>query len=553
MATASGAAPDTHAPAESGASRGGRRPRLPRPSVVAVLVLVAAAVAMYLRPVLELGFYYDDWLLMSAMQDAPSGSWPDVFAACRAVDPAGRFGGCVYHASAYFAFGEHAAAYHVMSIVLLAASAILLYALLRRCRLEHWPALLACVLFVVYPGSDSTRLWPTGLAAQYVLVVYLGALLLGIEGVRRATSRNGRLAWHAASLGLFLLLLFTYEVVVPLIAVTVAAYLLAAPGRRRAALARGAVDLVLALGFSFYRLVVAPVRGGSGFAEDRTIAETIDRLGAVLDGAWASFQPLFLPGVAAAVVVAGGALVCATAMGESRDVRRASVRWLLVAAAAALLAVISVLPFVPANVYYVPDSDSLFNRLNLTPAPAYCVFFVALAGLLWTALSHWLPRAVATAAVGVLVLLVAAGQVGHERRSQDAWATSWDAQRAALGHAREASPRLTGNVSVMSFGHPLWERGYIPVFTSKWDLRGAIDAETPADPSRALPFVDGARCGPRAVVVDKQPYLAYQAASRLWFVNLATGEARRISSSARCEAAIAAWGRPPFWGKTITG
>jgi hypothetical protein len=526
--------------------------RLTHPSAIAVVAIVTAAVLLYVRPVVELGFYYDDWLLLSAMQDA-GGGWLDRLAACRGVDPAGRIGGCLYHASANFAFGEHASAYHVLSIALLSAGGVLLYALLRRCGLGHWPSLLASVLFVIYPGSDSTRLWPTGLAAQYVLAAYLGALLLAIEGLRRTATRTHALAWHAASLALFVLLLFTYEVVVPLIAIAGAVYLLSAWEHRRAAIARGAVDLVVALAFTYYRLVLEPVRAGSGFVEGRTLGDTIDRLRGVLHGTWTSFQTLFLPGTAALIVAVAAALIWLAAVAVSADARRASLRWIVAVAAAGAFAVVSVLPFVPANGLYVPDTDSLFNRLNLAAAPAYCVLFVALCGLLWTALTRWLPRAAATALVGVLVLLVAAGQVGHERRSQDAWAASWDAQVAALDNMREVAPRLDRNASVMSFGHPIWERGFIPVFAASWDLKGAIVQETDVDAPRALPFVDQAACAATEVTLEGAPYLAYRASSPLWFVNLASGQARRITSLAQCERAVADWGRPPFWGKTVTG
>jgi len=181
------------------------------------------------------------------------------------------------------------------------------------------------------------------------------------------------------------------------------------------------------------------------------------------------------------------------------------------------------------------------------------VLFVALCGLLWTALAHWLQRAAATAVVSVLVVGVAAGQVAHELRSQEAWATSWTEQTAALDKLRMLAPRLERNASVMSFGHPIWERGFIPVFAASWDLRGAIEFETRVDPPAALPFVDAAKCGRTYVLLGSTPYLQYRGSSPLWFVNLANGQSRRISSSAQCQAAIMAWGRPPFWGKTVTG
>lgn len=532
----------------------GDEPAAPgRRRTLTVALIVAASVLMYLKPVFDLGFYYDDWSMISAMSDAPGNGWSARFEACRAIDTGGRAGGCLYHTTVILALGDHPAAYHVWSIALLITCALLLYALLRRCRLGFWPALLVALLFVIYPGSDSTRLWPVGVAAQYVLALYLGALLLGIEGVRRAGGRGRGLAWHAASIGLLVLLLFTYELVAALMAVSALFYLLAVADRRRAAIARGAVDLAIALAFAVFRLLITPVPESGRLAQARTTDELLTRVETILRGAWGSFRPLFLPGTAAVIAISVGSIVWLAAVAHDRGVLHASRRWLLAAVAAACFAVISVLPFVPANDLYVPDSSSLFNRLNLAAAPGYCVLFVALCGLLWTALAHWLPRTVATAMVAVLVIGVASGQVSTERKSQEAWATSWDVQTAALDKLRTLAPRLDPAASVMSFGHPIWERGFIPVFSASWDLRGAIDQTTAIDPPAALPFLAEATCAATGVQLGSTPYLQYRAPSPLWFINLSNGQSRRITSKKSCEAAVATWGRPPFWGRTVTG
>lgn len=505
---------------------------------------------MYLEPVFDTGFFYDDWALLAAFDDAPSHSLTGLFSACRTYEPAGRPGGCLYHAAVHVLLGNGAAGYHVLSIVFLAISTILIYVLLRRCRFGHRPALLVCLLYVVYPGSDSTRLWPTSIGAQYILGAYVSGVLLAIAGLRRTGVRA--LLCHAGSLLLFVLLVFTYEVVLPLIAVTAAFYLLASP-RRRAALVRGGFDLMLALAFTAYRLVISPVPTGSGFAQHRTFAQSLDRTTAVLRGAWHSWHQLFLPGTVAILIAIAGAVIVLAAMAQDREVLRACLRLLAVAVGAAAFAILAVLPYVPANDLYVPTPSSLFNRLNIVSAPAYCVAFVALASMLWTALSRWLPRAVATIAVGALVLGVAAWQIDLERESQQAWAASWDEQRAAIDTLRTVAPQLDARASVLSFGHPLWERGFIPVFAAGWDLRGAIDHETAIDPVRAVPFVDAATCAVQGVAFDGRPYASYRGRSPVWFVNLATAQARRITSTALCNQAVADWGRPPFWGKTITG
>ena len=517
--------------------------------IVAPVTIVVAAVIMYLRPVFKLGFYYDDWAMLALMKRATGGGFSGRYDACRAYDPAGRFGNCLYHTSANLAFGEHTWGYHLLSVVLVAATALLLFALLRRCRLGFWPALLAGVLFVVYPGSDATRLWAGGLAGATVLALYLAGVLLAIEGLRR-----NRLRWHVISVGIFVLLLFTYEVVVPPIAIAGLLYVAAMPDDRRAALRRGAADLALAIAFVFFRLVIDPVPDNSGFVQHRDLQQWADRIEAILRGAWSSFKPLFLPGSLGTIVLYLGVLVCVAAIANDRAVLRASLPWLAAAAGAIVFAAASVLAYLTANDYYVPDRFSLFDRLNLMAAPAYCVLFVALCGLLWTALRHWLRHPLqASAIVAVLVVLVAVSQIRVERRSQEAWAISWDAQEVARKALRNVASQVDRNASVMSFGHPIWERGFIPVLAADWDLSGMIAIDTKIRPPAALPFMDQTRCGPEGVLRGEAPYLAYRADSPLWFVNLSTSEARRITTDAQCEAAVKAWGRPPFWGKSVTG
>ena len=517
----------------------------------ACLAITTASILLYLQPVFDLGFYYDDYPMLAALDDAPGHSWWDLYKSCRAVETAGRPGTCLYHSGVNLLLGNDPAGYHVLSIVFLALGTILLYAVLRRCGMGFWPALLACLLFVVYPGSNSTRLWPTGVGAQYILALYLGAVLLAIEALRRQGGRA--LALHLGSFALFALLVFTYEAVIVLIAIAVGLYLLSAPDNRRRALERGACDLMLAGTFTLYRLVIDPVAVGAGFTQSRTTGETIDRVWVVLGGAWDSWRPLFVPGTVGTVVVLVAIVICVVAMAKDRAVRRASRKWLLAGVAATVFAIASVMPYVVGNDLYVPDTASLFNRLNFAAAPAYCVLFVALCGLLWTALARWVPPAAATAVVLVLVVGVGVSQIDAGLVTQESWAASWDDQQAAVKQLRRLRPEPAADAAIMSFGHPIWESGFIPVFSASWDLRGAMDLWTRVDPSSALPFLDGATCGPAGVIFGGVPYTAYRGTFPLWFVNLKTGAARHIVSARQCDATVAAWGRPPFWGKTITG
>ena len=290
---------------------------------------------------------------------------------------------------------------------------------------------------------------------------------------------------------------------------------------------------------------------GAGFTQSRTTGETIDRVWVVLGGAWDSWRPLFVPGTVGTVVVLVAIVICVVAMAKDRAVRRASRKWLLAGVAATVFAIASVMPYVVGNDLYVPDTASLFNRLNFAAAPAYCVLFVALCGLLWTALARWVPP--------------------RRRRPwcSCSWSGSASRRLTPLGHPgvlggvvgrptgrgrqlRRLRPEPAADAAIMSFGHPIWESGFIPVFSASWDLRGAMDLWTRVDPSSALPFLDGATSDPRRDLRRRALHRLPRDVP-LWFVNLKTGAARRIVSARQCDATVAAWGRPPFWGKTITG
>jgi hypothetical protein len=216
-----------------------------RPTLTAGIVLAVLAAAIWGPAVRDVGFYYDDWWLLAAMDEASSRSPVDVFEACRTVEPAGRPGGCVYHAAAFLVTGQHAKAYHLLSVGFVWLCALLLYVLLTRCRLHWGLALGVAALWVIFPGSDATRLWSAAFTAQPVLALYIAAVLLGIAGVRRGG--RGGIAMHAGAVTIFLALMLTYEFIIPLVAIAGVFYWLATPGRR--AVRHGLVDLGVAVAF----------------------------------------------------------------------------------------------------------------------------------------------------------------------------------------------------------------------------------------------------------------------------------------------------------------
>jgi hypothetical protein len=521
-----------------------------RPTLLAALCLGVLSVAIWGRTVADLGLYYDDWALLAGFGDAPSKSPADLWDACRGFEPNGRPGGCVYHPLAYLVTGGTVRGYHLLSLVYTWGSALVLFVLLRRCQMRWALALAVAALWVVFPGSDTTRLWPTASGAQLDLTLYMAGVLLGIAAVRRTGWRS--IALHAAALLIFTGLMLTYEIVIPLIAVNGVLYWLARPGR--AAVVHGAVDLAFGVGFYVYRTWISPVSSDSNIVVERGLGDYPDRARDLLEGTWQSWQDLFAPGTAGAVLaVLGGATVIVTLL-AFRDSRRQILLWLALAALGVAAAIVAVVAYFPANDLYVPRPDTLFNRLNLAAAPAYCLIFIGLLGALYTSVLTIGGRMVAIAVVAALVGAVVSWQLEVESQSQAAWQEAWNQETRAAAGIGAALADAPPDASVVSFGHPLWERGFIPVFTASWDLRGMIDYyQLGVDPPKAVPFLPTASCTRAGVALDNVLFIRFRGDSPVWFANATSGEGRPIESQKACLATVAEWGPPPYWGATVTG
>jgi hypothetical protein len=269
-----------------------------------------------------------------------------------------------------------------------------------------------------------------------------------------------------------------------------------------------------------------------------------------------TFKTLFLSplpaGIAlaavAAVVIVAAAIICPAA-------RRPLARWLAVALGCAAFVAISLTAYVSANDLYLPSPDSLFNRLNVAAAPAYCLGFVALLAAFGVALRALASRAgfrqatagavVVTAIVG---LLVAGHQFKYSRNSQRSYALAWKAEGLAMRGIRRAVAKIPERSPfIVSFGHPIWEQHFIPVFAANWDLRGAIADETRDNPVGATPFFPGMGCGAAGLTSGTETLALYRSAAPLWFVDAATGAARHIASQPACQRAVASLTPLPFF------
>jgi hypothetical protein len=303
-----------------------------------------------------------------------------------------------------------------------------------------------------------------------------------------------------------------------------------------------------------YRLASADAQRSPDLNIDRTTADLVDRVGALLDGAWTTFDVLFLR---PAWIYAGVVAIAILAAAVRPAARRPLAGWLAAAASSALFVAASVSVYLTAHDVYLPSPSSLFNRLNVVATSAYCLLFVALLGALYTAVRHLLPRPASRIAAIAVVVLFTAPVVVHQydwsRTSQESYAEAWEQETRALDAIRSTIGRVRErDAQIVSFGHPIWEEHYIPVFAASWDLRGAIDARTGHDPVEATPFADLA-CGDEGLTRAGVTHLRYDDPAPMYFIDVKSRVAVRVTSHRACDHWVAKFGPPPMWGRTVTG
>lgn len=519
--------------------------------LVGVIVLSVVALGIYGRYAAKGGWYYDDWAVYSLMRDQHGGFFAELHA-CAASIKGNRALACVYHAGEYSLFGAHRTDYLFTAIGFLVLDATLVYAIARRCRVTRPWALLLGGALVFFPASDSTRLWSVAAIGQYAMALVLGAILVALI----ALQRRGRsaLVLHLLSGVLALTAMATYEITIPFVALGGALYYVAYRDRR--ALKRWASDVGLVALFLVYRVAIVPVSSETGLLVHRTTSQTIERMGTLLNGAWSTWKFVYVPGILGTTALVALAVATLTLiLSDDRRFITHVMPWLAMFAFGFALSAAGALVYLTANDLYVPQVSGTFNRLNLPGSFGYAAMAVAVLGLAYEILrSYSLPSALAAGMVTLLVAGSVVHQLGVSADHIQSWEASWSDQQQALAGYRKALRGVPHTADIIGFDTPIWERGYIPVFAASWDLRGAIDYETSVDPPVAYPLFPSINCGTSGMTEGAVTIASYdQPGEPMYFVSPTRRVAVRVSTKSTCERMILQWGRPPFWGSTVTG
>jgi hypothetical protein len=511
-------------------------------ALVAAAVLLVVGVAAHGRHLAHGGWYLDDWANAAMTHYPPGGGgfggaidWYAGFAADRPVQ-------ILYMPLVQTVLGEHMR-YHLAWVTfLIVAVGLSLYALLRRLRMPPVHALLIAALVVVFPFSDSVRLWSTAGLISLSLIPYLAGAGWSIALFERGARRRA----HIGPLVLYALSGLTYEATLGLIALAGLLYLTAAGWREIRW--RWAADVVLAIAIAVWVVT---------HTEHTTIplSAQLDHARAIADsGIWMLARAVIpvgsagvvappsvrwlVLGVIAAVLIAGAvALRMATSDAERRGRLR---RWLLFAAGGFVVAAVAWVVYVPADPYFTPFPVGLANRVNAVASiglvvivyatVAVAVELVALA--LRSPAAAW---AVVPVACGCLLL---AGYVKTLNDHITTWDAAYQNETAVIGAFKQALPDPPANATIFMTGHPSWQALGVPVFNETWDLNGAVKMQYDRADLSGFSLRQGMSfsCGADAVtaMLGTQPAFAPAPYGRAVLIDAASGRVARPADRGDC-------------------
>ncbi|MGI8595554.1 MAG: hypothetical protein ACR2ML_14555 [Solirubrobacteraceae bacterium] len=529
------------------AAPGGRdEPRRRQPACGAriaalYLALLSGLAAIVYGPhIASGGFAWDDWENASTTALPPAGFLGPFDLRQAVYEPGLSLALPLPH----LLFGPRPAWHLALAAVLGVAMSTCTFTLLRQLGVPALAAALVGALTLVFPRSDSVRLWATAGLNQIAVCLYLVAGTLGLRSIEARRTRARRLGGWA--LWLYVASVLTYPITVVAVILTPALYRLRVPWERAwRAGARPAAAGVAALVYVSLTTTkpTQPLHGqldhGVTIVEEwlSLLAEAV----LPVDG----LPAVVVLAAAAAVALWGAAAARRRAHRGKTDSAAALQNAIAMTWVGALAALVGYLIFVPGEGKYSPLADGLYNRGGLLAGPGVATAVVGIVIVVCElALGCVWRRGVALATTLLAGVLLACWSV---RVSDDA--EQWD--RAAL-RSREVLavldakvPSLPAGATVYTDGHRRHQAPGIPVFASSFDLDGALTIRRGDASLSAYPIPGALRCGASSAAPATPPYDRVERAryGRLFVVDVARRRAWPIASRADCQRARARLGR----------
>ena len=498
------------------------------------LVLAAVGALAYGPHVVDGGFYLDDWSIAADYRFAdPPRYWTVVGIQQDVLG--GRPLGALLLPLPHALFGLRPELHLAYALALGVATSLCLFLLLRTLSLAPLHAGAVAVLALLFPWSDTVRLWAIVSVSSFSVCFLLLGLVLALNGLERGG--RAALAMHAGAAVLYALSVLTYEATGAVALLAGVLYLGRAPFRAVAGrwLADAAVVLA-ALGYSLATTVEERHVGSFG--------ERISDLGTFLHESLlllvSALVPVGSPGRAltglvllVAGLLVGGALIRCRRSDEP-DLRRSL--WLAAAGAVAIAA--TYFMFLGSNLH--PKDPGIHMRINVFAGLGFSAVVYALA----VTAGCLIFRSRTDAAIAALAAaaLIATGYWARVREDAAQWRRAAELQEVVLAAVGRELPRLPRKSTLLTFGFPAQAGPEVPIFDKSWDLEGAVQLQAGEPTLRAFPIYVGVvvRCRRDAVIVaGPGSYGASRAEyGAAFFLDVARGKSTRIDSSSACRAAL---------------
>jgi len=425
----------------------------------ASLLLTALAFAVFGWYAFHGGFVADDWVNADRYTFHPD---PGFWGAVDNYQTPSRPIAAVYVTLTYELLGMHFDQHLLLAVVLAAFLSIAYFAFLRTLGLGLPWALAAAAILLVFPSSDSTRLWSTGSQINLFIGLYLVAMVIAIGGRRRfgpAPSVPAVLTQVAAS-AIAVIAVGGYEIVAPAVLLSFVLYRWV--GGRGGTLWRWLLDAVPTV----LLLVLYTRKFGES---DSGAGQLVDNAHVVLDGAVSVLAyslypsrffstPWMLVGVVIGLLLV--TQVVRQVASPSRD-RDAIARWgvpILLALAAIGIGYAMIVPVAERYPLYAPGVQ---NRTNCFAALGFSALLVFLAATLGAMIAGAIPRISAQvraqARAGITAALIL-GVIGvyTVRVTQDAdrWTQASEIQTELLDQAQELVPSPPPDATIFTSPYP---------------------------------------------------------------------------------------------------
>ena len=423
---------------------------------VAAAAIAVVAVVVFGSHAFNGGFLMDDWsnaaksrYLASCCHVGQTGEgagWPSQYKNMLNDGPAAyHLGLPVVVPVVHFMFGVHMGFHLLLAILLGAAMSLAAYVLMRALGLRPLHAGVIATLAMLFPWSDSLKLWAMAGFNQIAVVLWVVGLFAAFRGLR-ASSTARAVGWHALATAIYVTAILMYELVGGLVIASAAFYLLRRASWRQA-LVRLPVDVLtayLALTYVKENTVPRPVLG---------VSESIDHARTIVDQAFTLLALAAMPfgqparnivvGLIAAALVAG--LVALWRLPAADPARAAVRRWLIVAAAGIVVVGAGYITLAPAH-YGAPLDLGIENRVNMVSAFGYVAIVYAAASISCVLLlGAWRRRpALAPAVALALSALIAIGYLARIDTDKDNYARAYNEGQLVLdgiGRATGGKPQ----------------------------------------------------------------------------------------------------------------